>query len=284
MSGYTEGQLQWPSNVLGPQHGVQKQHVSISSKDRIDGFPGQFVVDLLPKGMGGIMAVELLSFVGQIHPYNVMQDSLYKIAQDIDTGGGHHTISTYTFKITAGDYSLDQLLIILNMNPFLRFTYNTVTGKVIAEQLAGVLGICSGTEVPQTNGQTYIGPLIGYPSGILLAGPGAIQSTFAVSPHSSVSSIIIGFDEIPPGVVTTGNISSGFTIPLNQFSYNRETRQIHFSEESNFRQTIVFNQKTISRLLVNIQNQTLPGRAFRFVGECYMNLNIYYRGGSTPKN
>lgn len=281
-----EGQFSKPSDDFGPQHGIVKQHVSISSKDRVEGYPGQFVINLLPRGMTAIVGVELLSFVGQLHPYNVLQNSIYKITQDIDNGGGHHTITTYTFKITAGDYSIKQLILALNMQPLLRFSYNHVTGKMIAETLSGVTGTVTGAETPQVNGATYIGPLIGFPSGftIVTASGSAVQSTFAVSPHSSVSSIIVGFDEIPPGVVTTGNISSGFTIPVNQFSYNKDTRQVHFSAESNFRQQINFNGKTIGRLYVKIQNQTIPGRAFRYVGEVYMDLNIYYIGGSVPKN
>lgn len=272
------GQYAAPStDVLGPKHGVQKQHVSISSKDRIGGYPGQFVVNLLPTGMYHIMKIELLSFVGQLHPYNVLQNGVYIISQVVSTGGGHSTTTNYTITITPGDYSLDDILIALNMNPFVRFSYNTVTGKVIAERLTGVTGVLTANDV----GTAVIGPLIGYPQGITWQTTDiAVQSVFAVSPHTSVSSIIIGFDEFAPGVVTTGNVSSGFTVPVNQFTYNSVTRQIHFNEESNYKQTIEMNRKTVSRLFVKIQNQATPGTPFRYVGECYMDLNVYYIGGS----
>lgn len=271
------GQFEGPSsNVLGPQHGVQVQHISISSKDRIAGYPGQFVVNLLPNAMNHIMKIELLEFTGQLHPYNVLGNGTYKIIQTI-VSGGTTTITTYTMTISPGDYTLDDILVGLNMNPFMRFSYNDNTGKVIAERLTGVTGTLTGAD----SGSPIIGPLIGYPQGVSLdPTTNAVQSVFAVSPHQIVSSIIVGFDEFAPGVVTTGNISSGFTIPVNGFTYDRQTRQIKFACENDFRQVINMNRKTVSRLYVKIQNQTVPGTAFRYVGECYMDLNIYYIGGS----
>lgn len=270
------GQYQAPSeDVIGPQHGVQVQHVSISSKDRIEGYPGQFVIRLLPSCMNHIMKIELLSFVGQLHPYNILQNAVYQITQVIDNGGGHTTTTNYTLTFPPGDYTLNAILTVLNLNPFMRFSYNDVTGKVIAERLAGVTGLLTSNDL----GVATIGTLIGFPQGVSLGTTDvAVQTVFAVSPHSSVSSIIIGFDEFASGVVTTGNISSGFTIPVNQFTYNRDTRQLHFSVNDNFPQVINMNRKTVSRLLVKIQNQSVPGTAFRYVGECYMDLNIYYLG------
>ena len=272
------GQFEGPSsNVLGPKHGVQVQHVSISSKDRIAGYPGQFVVNLLPNAMNHIMKIELLEFTGQLHPYNVLNNATYRIVQSIPSGPTV-TVTTYNMTITPGDYSLDDLLVGLNLNPFMRFSYNDNTGKVIAERLSGVIGTLTASDL---GSPAIIGSLIGYPQGVTLdPSTTAVQSVFAVSPHQTVSSIIIGFDEFAPGVVTTGNISSGFTIPVNGFTYDRQTRQIKFARSSDFEQAIDMNRKTVSRLYVKIQNQTVPGTAFRYVGECYMDLNIYYVGGS----
>ncbi len=240
---------------------------------------GRYYIDCPWKG-DNVFAVQLKSFSGSIAPYNVSTVADYRIV--ITIPGGITFTTTIDFVFNPGDWTLQAILDTLNDQPYLRFSFNETTNKVIVERLTGWIGSATGNDFPTTSGNT-IGALIGFPQGFTLASTdNAIQTVYAVSTHTVTGSVLIAFDVFPTTLQTTGNIGAGFQIPLNTGTFNANDRKLYFTEQQGYFQTIRVNNIKLDKIGVRILDAK-TGSPFVFVGPHVMALNFLYFGASPQR-
>lgn len=228
----------------------------------------------------GVFAVQLKSFVGSISPYNInaVSDYRIKIVIPIIVPTLYNTIFI-DFVFNPGDWTLQNILDTLNDQPYLRFSFDQTTDKVIVERLAGWSGTATGTDYPDPLVNT-IGTLIGFPQGwTMQSTDNGIQSVYAVTPHQVTGSVLIAFDIFPTTLLTTGGVGAGFHIPLNYGSFNANDRKLYFTEQQAYFQTIRLNNKRVDRIGVRILDAK-SGSPFVFVGPHVITLNLLYYGAS----
>lgn len=255
------------------------QLIVLNSEDRIDASTtpnGRYRIKVKPV-CKGVFAAQFKSFTGTITPYNVSTNSNYRLTINVPNGGST-THYFYDFQFTPGDWTLQNILDVLNDQPYLRFTYNITTSKVICEDLSGWTGNWACNDYPTPSNNT-IGALIGFPQGITSTTGNPVQSTYTVSPHTTVGSILIAFDVLPTTVLTSGGVGAGFHVPVNHNTYNSNSKALIFSEQTGYFQTIRLNNTTLDTLGVRILDAK-SGSPFVFVGPHIITLNLLYTGAS----
>lgn len=260
------------------EHDLQSQDIQLDSKDRIAGRPGRYRINIDPV-IKGICKIKLLSFNGNLKAYNVPIASQFTI-KSYTPGVGLVVITNYNQIIPEGSWKLMDLLTLLNMNPLVELSYNPQSGRVIVTRLATTLTTTQieGNDLVATN--PIIGKLIGFPTGFSLA-PGvlAVQSVFMVPLMSLPQSILIGFDNWPSGVVTSGQKTGTFTVPIDSDTFDVEKSLITYRDRSDFSQLSWVNNLTLENIGVHILDANL-GSPMIDIGEHIMIIRVYYKGNT----
>lgn len=265
----------------GFSHGLDAvaQTIIVNSIDRVEGVPAAYDVTLSQR-LNEVFAVSMRSFTGSITPYNIPVPSAYMIVSSI--GGFTHYDTTFFLE---GEYSLESLLEILNSaQTVLRFQVDTTTRKVICSRLVDedglyTLGLITAGDSDGSygfSGVDIIGSLIGFPSGIRLdPGVNAVQSTLPVLGLTTLNrSLLISINDISNGMVTTGNISGCFNIPLTPTNYNPLTKLMQYQEGSEFEQIARVNNTSLTTVRIKILD-AVSGQMFRAVGDHSIVLTFY---------
>lgn len=267
------------------------QLLVINSADRVNAettTPGRYHIKIQPSFPGEVYAAKLKSFTGFVTPYNVPRLCLYRITQSIVTGSQTDYFN-FTFSFQPGNYSLEDILTIINNQPFIRFTHNLTTQRVTAERTyvpesgAGIAGTLTGYDITTSTPRAppaadqLIGRLIGFPSGVTLnVGVNGVQTFYPVDPFPTAGSLIIGFDEIPTAFLTTGQKGGGFHIPLTTSTFDRATRKVVYQEGNEYAQTIRIPNRGLDRLGIRILDAN-TGSPFYYVGEHIMVIELLHR-------
>lgn len=274
------------SSITGTQ---SSSHIIIDSRDREAGTPSEYWITLQPK-IRNVVMLRFLSFSGGAFPYTFKEPTTYTFTS-IQYNFGTTTAKDITILIPPGSYDLKKLLALLNTFFFvsrIRFAYDDVTRKVVISRvqswfMPGVSGVqYSGRSLPGRN--TFIDTLLGFPDGWVIGfDPDfAIQSTSAVQPEFLPNTLMIAFSSFPSKVVSSSGTIGEIAIPYNSRTFDFQTNQIHWTENSQWKVEIECYQENIDHLGIRIFDSR-TGERYSFMEEHTIQIEVIHADTSGQK-
>lgn len=260
----------------------------INSESRTSGTPQQYTVPINPP-LHDIISVELLAFDGTVIPYNVTTDQEYFIGFTAQTLPPTivYSIAVWQTVIPAGSYSLNELLLLLNGNPYVLFYRDGITGKLIIE-MKNIVPQGNPTYFPWIFGSNeLINRLIGFPQTFALGLPPsapsyfqnvqwqmlsasvtdrAIQSFLPVTLYTKPRPIQIAFENIPGQLSSSNNIGGCFVVPVDAIDATSNESVVKWRSQDDFIQITETNHIRLANLGVRLCD-SIDGSPFKYPGE-----------------
>lgn len=254
----------------------------INSEARSSGTPQQYTVPINPP-IHDVLSVELMSFDCVVKSWNVIEDTVWSVSYSNMTGFPIPVFSWFT-TIKAGVWILDDLLLTLNTNPYVLFSWDRISGKIIISQTGVAVSFPSSLNYTWS-APSPINELLGFPrvttvpiinaqaNWVIDGLPRSIQSVLPVNKSIKPLPIQIAFESIPGHLSSSNNIGGCFVVCVPEADPVNLESVVQWRKSADFAQKVKCNHIRFSSLGIRLCD-SVYGSPYKYPGEHTIVLKV----------